>query len=215
MEFISKYKDIAEFVYYLSGPLMLLGVVVGIYHIKHLKRDISIRISRESTLLSVSVMEKKFNELSDFIDAAFNDDKYPDRPYFEGEVTGFHRATINCTNDFIKDMESGDHIKFENSISSCLCCLETLAQYINSGICDEERCYKLEGPLFVSYVEYFRAFIALDRKDADDHLYENIVSLYKLWTARLEHDNLLKKSNEINNKLKNIQKPNSLKIIGH
>jgi len=193
---------------------MLLGIAVGLFQLKLLKKDMSTRVSRESTLLSVSVMEEKFKELNNLIESTFNNDNFPDRPCFEGEINGLDISKMNCSNDFILEMESGDHIKYENAICSCLCTLETLAQYINSGICDEEVCYKLEGPLFVSHVDFFKEFIALDRKSEDDRLFENIVSLHKRWLTRLEHDNLLKKSNEINNKLKNSQLPSPIKIIG-
>jgi len=214
VEFITKYKDIAEFIYFLSGPLMLIGLVIGLYQLKYLKKDISVRVSRESILLSVSIMEDKFKELNKHTEKAFNDDHFPDRPFFEGKVAGFHRSTIESENDFLSQMESMEHSEFVNSIYDCLGSLETLAQYINSGVCDEEKCYRLEGPLFISHVDDLREFIAFERKNEDDNLYENIVSLYQLWAARLEHDNLLKKSNEINTKLKYSRKPRALKVIG-
>lgn len=214
MEFIKDYRAIAEFVYFLCGPLMLLGIIVGVFQIFYFKKDMSIRVTREATLMSLSVLEKKINELNDYWEFAFDDERFPDRPGFEGEVNGLYLSKLVCSNDFVAKMNAPEHMRFSNAITRCLWCLENLAQYINSGICDEEKCYKLEGPVVVSYVESLKEFIALDRESEDDHVYENIVSLYNIWVVRLEHDNLLKKSQEIKSKLDNAQRPAPLKIIG-
>lgn len=214
MEFVTKYKDIAEFVYYLSGPLMLIGLVIGLYQLKYLKKDIATRVSRESTLLSVSIMEDKFKELSKLVLVAFNNEKFPYIPEFEGNVSGFIKSDIDCENDWLQEMESGQHSDFEQAVTDCLCCLETMAQYINTGICDDEKCYKLEGPLFIHYVDDLKEHIAFDRENKDDKLYENIISLYQLWSNRLNHDKLLKKRTEINSELIATKRPRALKVIG-
>lgn len=214
MEFIKNYRDIAEFVYFLSGPFMLAGLAIGILQLRHFKNEIRIRIDRESVLLSVSILEDKFKELSKLCSTAFNEDNHPDFPVYTGKVNSFHRDGLQGDEDFITQMKSDQHRNFDSAIGDCLCCLETLAQYINSGICDEQKCYELEGPLFVSYVNDFQEFIAFDREHANDKLYENMISLYHRWTSRLEHDNLLEKSNEINSRLKNNPRPSYLPIIG-
>lgn len=211
MEFVSKYKDIAEFVYFLSGPLLLIGLIIGIYQIKYLKRDLSIRVSRESMLLSVSIMEDKFKDIRRVISDVSKEHFILE---FNGEVNGFEISTIVDKDNWKEQYESDEYYEFRSSTKSCLNSLETLAQYIYSGICDEQLCYKLENTLFIDYVEYFQQYIAIARKNEDDPTYEHIIKLYYLWHKRLEHDNLSNDRNKINTKLSKVHKPNFLKVIG-
>lgn len=211
MEFVTKYRDIAEFVYFLSGPFLLIGLIIGIYQIKYLKRDLSIRVSRESMLLSVSMMEDKFKDISRVINNASSNHLILE---FDGEVNGFDMSTIVDKGNWKDQYYSDKYYEFNSSIKSCLSSLETLAQYIFSGICDEQLCYKLENTQFINYVEYFQQYIAIARKNEDDPIYEHIVKLYYLWHKRLEHDNLSNERNKINTKLTKVHKPNFLKVMG-
>ncbi len=100
--FIQKYKDLAEFIYFLTGPLMLVGVIVAIVQLYFYNRDMKTKIERESLQLSLATLERKFTEIDTAQSKAFKYESDAEIPSFEGEVKGFSRELIECENDWLE-----------------------------------------------------------------------------------------------------------------
>ncbi|RYV02701.1 hypothetical protein SOPP22_09270 [Shewanella sp. OPT22] len=193
---------------------MLIGIVLGLYQLKVLKHDISIRVQRESLLLSLKILEDKLTQFDKDVRDTFNSGLFNDYPKFHGEVSGFTKADIKCKNNWLTEINSNEHFKFSNSVDDCLCHLERFAQYVLSGICDEHHCYKLEGSTFIHNVELFQIYVANARENDHDKTYEYIVKLYNHWSKKTKHDKLLKNHQELNEELKQADLPKSHPIIG-
>ncbi|MHA2815067.1 DUF4760 domain-containing protein [Vibrio campbellii] len=213
-DFISKYKDLAEFIYYLTGPLTLIGVVVAMVQLYFYRQDMKIKIKRESLQLSLATLERKFAEIDAAETKAFECDDYDDFPVFEGEIKGLRRDLIYCSNDWLEKMDEDDAPDFTYKMMLCLNHLETLSQYILSGICDENQCFKLEGPLFLSYVENLKEFIAHARTEGNETSYENIVTLYDMWTLKANESELIRQKITIEQQLNKSKIYKKLKTIG-
>ncbi|WP_411066888.1 hypothetical protein [Vibrio alginolyticus] len=212
--FIQEYKDLAEFIYFLTGPLMLVGVIVAIVQLYFYNRDMKIRIERESLQLSLATLERKFTEIDTAQAEAFECEADAEIPSFEGDVKGFSRELIECENDWLEKMEEEDSAEFAYSMMLCLNHLETLSQYILSGICDERQCFELEGALFLSYVDGLKEFIAYFRTDDNPKLYENIVKLYGMWSLKVNEEQLIKQKLNIDKQLRKSQAYKQIKVIG-
>ncbi|WP_221886805.1 DUF4760 domain-containing protein, partial [Vibrio cholerae] len=212
--FITKYKDLAEFIYYLTGPFTLIGVLIAMVQLYFYRQDMKIRVKRESLQLSLATLERKVYEIDAAETEAFECDDYEGLPAFKGEIKGFRRDLIHCSNNWLEKMDENKTPDFSYKMMLCLNHLETLSQYILSGICDESECFKLEGPWFLSYVENLKEFIAYSRSEDNLTCYESTVTLYEIWSLKTNESKLIKQKSSIEQQLKRTKLYKKLKTIG-
>lgn len=214
MDFIDQYRPYVEFLYLLSGPLMLIGVIVAIIQLYFHRRESKIRFERETINSSINILDFKFKAIHNANDELEKLDSYNEVPFFEGEVKGLNKASVTCTNDFFTKYYDDDNHDHKTGVINVLNELETLSQYILSGVLDEELCYKLEGSHFLHYVEDYKHFIACERVIEEDECYAHLVKLYKLWSDKATHDNATKAHQKALHDVKQSKRPEPLKIIG-
>ncbi|WP_085297595.1 DUF4760 domain-containing protein [Cognaticolwellia mytili] len=212
MEFITEYRGVAEFIYFLSGPLMLGGLVIAIFQLRQLKNDSNVKISRESMINSLSILERKRGEITKSHMKAFSNEGYATIPKFDGDEKALCRESSKCSKEW-EDSFRNSTIFFYLVVES-LNHLEVLSQYILSGVLDEEKCYELEGSSLLNYLTDFQPYFSVLRPNSESKVYTNLVTLYKLWKEKSEHDLLTSEHSKIQSKLSVSQRPHALKIIG-
>lgn len=214
MGFIEKYRSVAEFIYFVSNSFLVVGLFIAISQLKQLRKESDVRISREAKNLTLSLLERKLKEIGSSQDIIYGHDFYNEMPGFEGEINGFCKAKVNVKNNWLIVFESNDAIDFTSVIGNFLNELETLAQYILSGLVDEELSYKLEGELILNYINEYKLYIAVFRKSEEDKLYEHIIELNKIWSQKQAHDKLTNEHEKLASKLKSKIRPKSVGVIG-
>ena len=214
MDFIAQYKPLVEFLYLLSGPLMLLGLLIAILQLIFYRREAKDRFERETIINSMNILHSKLKDICKHISELKNLDSYHDVPEFEGEIKSLHRAGINCTNECLAKYNDDDNYEYYNIICDILNELETLSQYVLSGITNEELCYKLEGANYLEIVEDYKPFLAFEIEKEDDVFYENLKTLYQLWSEKRSHDITFNEHKKLSSNLKSFKRPKSLKVVG-
>ena len=212
MEFITEYRDVVEFIYFLSGPLMLGGLVIAIFQLRQLKNDSNVKISRESMINSLSILERKLSKISKAHMKSFYNEEYATLPKFDGNEEALCRESSKCSKEWEESFRNTT--TFFYLVVDSLNHLEVLSQYILSGVLDEEKCYELEGSSLLNYLSDFQPYFSVLRPNSESKIYNNLVTLYKLWKQKSEHDLLTSEHNKIQSKLSISQRPHALKIIG-
>ncbi|MCU1752176.1 hypothetical protein [Pseudomonas sp. 6D_7.1_Bac1] len=213
MEFIEKYRPYAEFAYFVSWPLILLGVAVAIYQLKAFKKEAKTRFQRETIAMSISILDRKLQSIEEYATNAFRESSYLDSPEFSGEIIGLSSAESTFNQEWLDWYESDDAIPFSHLVTLALNDMENFAHYIYSGITDEELCYKLEHNFILSNIEGFLPYIAHARDDEDHVVYESIARLYRDWSDKAAHDKTQKELKKIATKLKENKRPESFKSL--
>jgi hypothetical protein len=214
MSFIVEYRALAEFIYFVSNSFLAIGLFIAISQLKQLKKEASVRISRESTSITLSLLERKLKEIESAKDSVYSQDFWSEMPDFEGEIKGYFRSGVCAQNDWLTSLESDDAHSFVCAISDYLNELETLSQYILSGLVDEELSFKLQGPYIVKCIKEFEPYVAAYRDSEEDPLFEYIVKLYVKWSQMQELDHLKNEHMRLSKTLRSKVRPESVVTIG-
>ncbi|MNJ49260.1 hypothetical protein D3C77_444790 [compost metagenome] len=213
MEFITTYRPYAEFAYFLSWPLLLATVIVALLQIKAFKEEARTRFKREIIAASISVLESKLLSIANHYERAHNDECESTPPDFKGDIVDVKYSTSFFDSEWLEWYENHSEAKFRNSINSTINEIEILANYIYSGITDEELCYKLERHSILGYIQDLLPYIAFARTDDRLVVYENTVKLYIDWSNKVEHDKSQNQLKAIEEQLQKQKRPDSVKSI--
>ncbi|MGE7815908.1 DUF4760 domain-containing protein [Pseudomonas sivasensis] len=181
-------KEIAEFIYYLSWPVVIFGIRAAWLQLKAFNDESTTRFKRESIITSIEILEKKSDQINASFCKAFELESLAGAPKHLLPIIGYSSTHNTFSEEWKKWYYAEDQIEFSNHITDSLNHLETLSQYVFSGVADEEMCYKFECAPILKFINEMMLYIAEARTDDDDPLYEGIVNLHKTWTARLHHD---------------------------
>lgn len=212
MEFIIEYRPLAEFVYFLSWPVALIAASIGIYQIKNFRKEAQVRFRRETVSITLEILDRKIKSLINLSHNALQRD-ISDAPAFEHRFEGFNKEQIHCNPQWLQWYESDESLDFRNDVIDTLNEFDTLANYIYSGILDEDLCYSLESDYILHQLETFKPYIALLIQDKNSRLYANLVKLYCNWTDRFLHDKTKKEHDKLSKTLAEKPKPPTQKII--
>lgn len=187
MEF-KDFKDIAELIYYLSWPIILLGIGAAWLQLKAFNKESTTRFKRESIVTSIEILERKLGQIAVTFCDAFEYPGYSKSPKPNSPMTGYSSIHNVLDQNWLDWYHHNNQTDFYNNITECMNHFETLSQYVFSGVADEEMCYKFEHALVLKYLDDLMPYIIESRVDDEDPLYEGIVHLHQTWTARLLHD---------------------------
>lgn len=214
MEFIEQYRPYVEFLYLLSGPLMFVGVIVAIIQLYTHRKETKVIFERETISSSLNILDTKLKGIYSACEELEKLESYQHIPVFEGEVRGLDKTKVTCTNDCLIKFYHEDYFDHLCGVTVILNELETLSQYILSGILNEELCYKLEGNHFLQYIEDYKPFIACERNSEEDPFCENLVKLYDLWSSKAAHDKAIRIHQRSLQEINKSKRPQPLKTIG-
>lgn len=207
-------KEIAEFLYYLSWPVVIFGIRAAWLQLKAFNDESETRFKRESIIISIDILEKKIDQIGESFYKAFEHPSHNTIPKHNHQFVGYSTASNNLSKEWLKWYQDPDQTEFFNHITDSLNHLETLSQYLFSGVADEEMCYKLEHSMILKFINDMMIYLVESRTTEDDALYEGIVNLHKTWTARLNHDVSLKQLTLAQSNFNSHVKPQRGPVLG-
>lgn len=207
-------KEIAEFLYYLSWPVVIFGIRAAWLQLKAFNVESETRFKRESIIISIDILEKKIDQIGESFYKAFEHPSCNTAPEHNQQFVGYSTASNTLSEEWLNWYRDSDQIEFFNHITDSLNHLETLSQYLFSGVADEEMCYKLEHSMILKFINEMMIYIVESRTTEDDPLYEGIVKLHKTWTARLNHDNSLKQLAQAQSNVNSHVRPKRAPVLG-
>jgi len=226
MNFINEYKNLVEFIYFISGPLMFLGIIIAIRQLHFIKKEANQRFTRETILISLNMLDKKTEHLSKLQDLLWDAEANAEAetkedaqenepaPEFDGKIDTIYIGGINNSDNWLSWLQTDEaYDVLYNAITLCNE-LESISHYIYSGIIDEEMCFNLQGNLIISYIESNLHYIAQSRKTHESSTYEGIIKLYSDWHNKIKRDTLVKKHKKLSQEIKDTPKPTNVKVIG-
>lgn len=181
-------KEIAEFIYYLSWPVVIFGIRAAWLQLKAANDESTIRFKRESIITSIEILERKMDQINASYCKAFELESAAEEPKHSSAIIGYSSTHNIFSEEWKEWYRDDDQVEFSNHITDSLNHLETLSQYVFSGVADEEMCYRLECAPVLKFINDMMFFLVEARTADDDPLYEGIVNLHQTWTARLHHD---------------------------
>jgi len=185
VNWLMQYRNELEVIYFLSGPLMFLGVVIAWLQLMSIRRNIRVKNKREA-------IREVFETLKDFGKAT--DIKYELDCKLDGagllsnmpKISGFNYSDLppNCAwSESYR--ENSDCYNLGIDLINFI---EPVAQRILSGLADEKYAYKVEGYYFFGLLENNKAIIACHREKGHEDAFKDSIELYDLWKARKAKD---------------------------
>ena len=215
MNFLIENKDYIEVIYFLSGPLLLIGLLITLWQIILFKKDSYIRYQRESLKETLAIFDRKIalvESLKVKLWKAEEDESVPDLD--KSYVENFEIVESEDSEAWIDAINNSEMV-YNYSID-LLNELDTLAQFIVSGLANAEFAYKNNASYFIQVVNDFEHYIGLhtineESKDA----YQSVIELYQRWYARKKKEKLLLQHKQASEEIKKIIIPPEIKNIGH
>lgn len=206
MEFFDSTKSIVENLYLLSGPLIFLIGIIGLVQLKLTKKAIIISSQRSSAQLAAEQVEMYNNNIIPMQDNLFierSKEKVSKISYKQGE---FNRKSIYALlgEDTAKkySFESG-RLKTAIPFLRVINAMEAFSIYFIKGVADEEIAFSSVGQTFCDTIKSLHFDIAIVKTD-EDAAFQNTIELYKLWSSRIEKNNLFNKKEQLTNELNKI-----------
>lgn len=169
-----------EFLYYVAGIVVALAATIGLTQIALLKKDIRLRnerASKEQAIVYAMRFLTQFAPHNETYRQALSKAKI--EPY-HGPIGDFSSASIP------KEHQSAvaERLKIESWMLA-VNELEAVASAYMSGVAHENQGFDIIGRMFCVAVKGNYDIIAACRADPAIRQYQNIVSLYGVWHARL------------------------------
>jgi hypothetical protein len=201
-----------ELLSFVSGPVLVVVAILALKQISIAKGDVQVRSRREAASLATTQCQRYYSEiipLLNELDELINQKEIPE---YRGEIADF------CQDDILKNptwaikwlSKTDDLLKLWIQVLNSL---ESFAIYFTTGVADEEIAFSTIGLSYCNTVKKLYAFIATGRIKGKNKHFEHIVTLYKLWSSRLEKYNLEDQLDEMQSKIKSI-KVKTIKPIG-
>ena len=195
----SDIQVVIETAYYVSGVFLLIGIGIGLYQLKILKKDLSDRNQRAAA--------EKSLEYLDFFSTSIMPamEKYDNA--MEVEVT--KRESVSSLNDgkFLlvpgdlnKELTAETIISHRLGIIRILNQLEFFGVAMLHGVADESIVFTPVGKVFCRFVE--DEYVPLSLLRSEGVPYKNLVELYSVWSSRIEYEALQLQKEEAENKMK-------------
>ncbi|USH01083.1 hypothetical protein K6Q96_09025 [Grimontia kaedaensis] len=188
MEYLIENRQYLEILYFISGPLTLIGVAIALIQLYLFKRDLNTKYRRESMQLTLEMFHPKslrLSELSRKMDDAFELEEI-EIPNIE--VKEFLYESIQ-NEPWTKKFQ--DSIEAYNASIDYLCEVDHIAQVVLSGLADEEFAFKCQGSYFVEVVNEAKPMILAIRNSDNSEVFRDTIDLYNLWNAKVKKQKLL------------------------
>jgi hypothetical protein len=204
MEWIDTSKSILENIYFLSGVILIITLVIGIIQISMAKKTIKINSNRAAASLAANQIQNYCTKIIELQNRLFFEETKTKVPIIKINVGEFNQS-------YLKE-KLGEPTYFNNIkkripvalyVLDVLNAMESFAIYFTKGVADEEIAYSSIGRTYCNTVEKLYFDIASCLEDENNKYFSNIRELYKLWSNRLKGEKL---SNEKEQLLKELDK---------
>jgi hypothetical protein len=194
---IETVRTILEFVYFGSAPIIAIIAIIGLRQLKIAKETVRISAKREAIALAATqcqVYGTTIIPLHNLLDDAIA----------KNGITIFKEAEVVVEKDrakvkFPKGIWHGEQIsKIAKELAEVLNSMESFSVYFISGVADEQVAFSTVGATFCFTVRKLLPVILLHVETGH---FKNIFSLFLMWNARIERENLLRQKGDLDTKL--------------
>lgn len=183
IDWVTHWRPIFETMYFIASIGLFATVIIGLYQIKLLKKDIGDRNKRAAVEKSIEYLNwfatgfiPSFEEYVIRINQA-GVIKH-DGPYTEFIFTPDFNVHIANVKDSLDKFKENNGLSLANE-------LEFFAAALRSGLADEELVYNPIAEFYCNSIETFYVGYCEYRKDSESPLFTNSVQLYMMWKGRL------------------------------
>ncbi len=206
MTFFNTSKSLVENLDSLSGPVIAILGIVGILQLKMTKRAIFISSKREAASLSANQIEIYNNQIIPLQNILFNQEVKEKIERVDMIIGEFH---IEAIKEKLGEKKTRKHVierlQLVSPILSVINAMEAFSTYFVKGVADEEIAYSSVGRTFCESVEDYYFDIATCIDKGEENRFQNIIELYKIWSARLKKEKLAKDKEAIIKKMNEIK----------
>jgi len=212
LEWVTAVRPLVEFLYFLSGPLLVIVAAIALRQLTITKKDSVVRVKRESATLSVSLCSE-FNAMlpktNDLL-AKLSDHGLPTYPE-EGpaELFAWHEVlgwSPDWAEKWVRSAEtvSSQHPETTAQVLRTVNSLEGIALYFVKAIADERLAFGPIAPAYCELVHDLYPFIVYRRDSADSDTYRSICDLHSMWSSRLTRQQVERDMRDLRQKLENL-----------
>lgn len=214
MVIVDTSKSLLENLYYLSGILILISIIIGLYQLSLAKTTLKINSKREAATLGAQQAEIYMTRIVSLINQLnrLENEKGVKAPKIE--IGDFYYKAILEKIGAQKYLQIDEERKvLTSAYLNVLNSLEAFSVYFIKEVADEEIAFSSVGISFTHTVESLYFDIAGCRRDDDSKYFQNIIKLYKLWKNRIKQEEMQKTHKELAEQIKKLDsKP--IKPIG-
>jgi hypothetical protein len=213
-------KDWFELIYYISGIVLIIGIVIGIKQLKIAKDEIKLLKNDYEVKNKRAAIEKSIEYLNvfatEFIPKAgkvtLEIEKKVNQMY-KGPINKEFRFDSNCNPDaqYIQDIIKAS---VECGAINVLNRFEYFSAAFVSGLADEDLAFSPLSRIYCEYIEGLYVILCYLRRDEDHNSFDYTVQLYNTWEKRLEKTKLEKRRSKLDDEISKIN-TERIKYIGN
>ena len=205
MEFFDSSKSIIENLYLLSGPILTILAVAGVIQIFIARKTLKVNSQRDAANLAAQQIKNYCEQLIPLMtkyDFSLRDEKIKE---VKIEIGDFNEEYLEqkLGKETVMKIRI-ERMKFLVLYLDVLNNLEAFATYFTKGVADEEIAFSSIGRTYCSSVEGYFFEISDCRNLKDEHSFQNIIDLYKIWKERLNKIKLTKEQKELLKQINNL-----------
>jgi len=210
MQIIDTSRSVLENLYYLSGVLILISIVIGLRQLYLTKSTLEINSKREAASLAAKQVEVYTTRIIPLLNKVFFEEQRQKVIHFDVEVDEFKASAL------IKNMGEEkyqaailERIKICTIVLEAINAMEAFSVYFIKEVADEEIAFSSVGRTFTKSVESLYFDISCVLADDNDKSFQNLIKLYDMWSKRLKKERLERDKEGLTKQIENIQ---SLKV---
>ncbi len=214
MDLFDTSKSLIENLYYLSGVLILLSLLFGIFQLIYTKKTLYINSKREAAKLAAQQVEIYMARVIPLHNKMFALEIEKKIKRIKVEVGDFNNKYLidkMGKEEYKKAIE--ERFKLLTISLMVINAMEAFSVYFVKGVADEEIAFSSVGRTFVNSVESIYFDIASFICEDNENSFQNLIQLYKLWKDRLKKSKLEKECQNLTEQLKTLEDI-SVKPIG-
>jgi flagellin-specific chaperone FliS len=214
MEIIDNSKSLLENLYFISGILILITIVIGLIQLFYTKKTLITNSKRDAATLAAQQVEIYMNRVIPLHNKLFHFEIEKDLDKPKLEVGEF------CTKSLIETLGNDkyleimtDRVKVTPLTLAIFNSMEAFSVYFIKEVADEEIAFSSVGRTFTKSVESLYFDLANCRESKDSKSFQNLVELYTLWKNKLSKEKLQNDKHNLSEQLKAIESV-TIKPIG-
>ena len=205
MEYIDTSKSILENLYYLSGILILISIVIGLIQLSFAKKTLNINSKREAANLAVKQIDLYMTQIIPLQNKLYHLEKEKGINKVKVDVGEFNYMgliSIMGLEEYSKAFTN--RMELSSEILSVLNIMEAFSVYFIKEVADEEIAYSSVGTTFIHSVEglYFDIASCIDEKNES---FQNLIKLYDVWNKKKTLNSLEKDKNKLTEQIRKIK----------
>jgi len=214
MEIIDNSKSLIENLYFISGILILITIVIGLVQLHYTKKTLKTNSKRDAATLAAKQVEIYMNRVIPMQNKLFHFEikEKLDRPKLKVEDFNTKSLIESLGNEKYLEMIT-ERVKVMPLTLNIFNSMEAFSVYFIKEVADEEIAFSSVGRTFTKSVENLYFDLASCRESNDSKSFQNLVELYTLWKNRLSKEKLKNDKIELSEQLKAIESI-SIKPIG-